>query len=103
MAIKRKNMNILKETSENLQLYFQLGDMNAFKRCDNLLVKNFKENENFPKHINDEIELMSKENVRIDFIHIAYRLYKKKGTPKDFESGVKRCELLILDMYNLPS
>lgn len=96
-------MNILKETAENLHIYFHLGDMKAFERTDILLSKNFKENEKFPEHVKKEIELMTKEKIRIDFINIAYRLYKRGGIPKDFESGVKRCELLILDIYHLPN
>lgn len=91
-------MDILKETSENLQLYFQLGDIKSFERMNELLNKHFVEKSQFTDEINNEIESMQKENTRIDFVHIAHRIYKKGLIPKDFKSGMSRCERIINSM-----
>ncbi|WP_271407171.1 hypothetical protein [Tenacibaculum soleae] len=92
------NVNI-KEASETLQLYFHFGDIKNFNSFDELSKKHFIEKDDFTEDVNSEIKLMKKENVRIDFIHIAYRLYKKQGIPKSFKQGAEICENIILKVY----
>ncbi|SOS48426.1 hypothetical protein [Tenacibaculum dicentrarchi] len=92
-------MNIIKEASENLQLYFHLGDINNFNSFDELSKNHFIEKDDFPEDVNSEIKLMQKENIRIDFIRIAHRLYKKQGIPASFKQGAEMCENIILKFY----
>lgn len=95
-------MDALKDTATNLQLYFQLGDIKSFEKFNTLLNKNFNQKEEFPKEVNDEMDLMQKQGVRIDFVHIAHRLYEKKGfVPNSFEQGLSRCTAIINTMMVL--
>lgn len=92
---------MIQEASENLQLYFQLGDILNFQRFDHIVSENFVEKAIFPEEITVEMKAMKKKGVRIDFVHIAHRIYKRKGVPKNFQQGVIRCKNLIQSCYSL--
>jgi len=46
---------------------------------------------------------MQKEGLRLDFLHIAHRLYKRCVIPFSFDHGRIRCENLIRAVYNIKS
>jgi|GEM_PF-3704995 len=94
-------IDILKETAEYLQMYFQLGKVEYLHAFDELIRNKFSQKDKVPSEVLNEIEQIRKEGKRVDFVNIAYRMYRKLKVPSTFEKGVNRCRAIIESTYRL--
>lgn len=92
---------IITEAAENLQLYFSLGKNSFLEDFNTISNKYFIEKEQFDVNVNFELEKMKVKNVRLDFINLCHRIYKKDGIPHSYRHGVIRCESIICRVYNI--